>query len=75
MSDARQQSFIDAPVDVVWELLEDVDRHPEWWPRVLEVECDGNFEPSCTYREVVQGPVGRDDMLLRVDRMEVAGSS
>ncbi len=70
MSDARQQSFIDAPVDVVWELLEDVDRHPEWWPRVLEVECEGDFEPSCTYREVVQGPVGRDEMLLRVDRME-----
>ena len=70
MSEARQQAFIDAPVGVVWELLEDVDRHPEWWPRVLEVECDEDFEPGCTYREVVQGPVGKDEMLLRVDRME-----
>ena len=70
MSEARQQSFIDAPVEVVWELLEDVDRHPEWWPRVLEVECEEAFEPGCTYREVVQGPTGDDEMLLRVDRME-----
>jgi uncharacterized protein YndB with AHSA1/START domain len=70
VSEARQQAFIEAPVDVVWELLEDVDRHSEWWPRVLEVECDEDFEPGCTYREVIQGPVGKDDMLLRVDRME-----
>jgi uncharacterized protein YndB with AHSA1/START domain len=70
MSEARQQAFIEAPVDVVWELLEDVDRHPEWWPRVLEIECEEDFEPGCTYREVIQGPVGKDDMLIRVDRME-----
>jgi hypothetical protein len=36
MSEARPQSFIDAPVQVASGLLEDVDRHPEWWPRVLE---------------------------------------
>ena len=70
MSEARQQAFIDAPIGVVWELLEDVDRHPEWWPRVLEVKCDEDFEPGCTYREVVRGAVGKDEMLLRVDRME-----
>jgi uncharacterized protein YndB with AHSA1/START domain len=70
VSEARQQAFIDAPIGVVWELLEDVDRHPEWWPRVLEVKCDEDFEPGCTYREVVRGPVGKDEMLLRVDRME-----
>jgi uncharacterized protein YndB with AHSA1/START domain len=70
MSESRQQAFIDAPVGVVWELLEDVDRHPEWWPRVLEVECEDDFEPGCTYREVLKGPVGEEDMLIRVDRME-----
>ena len=69
MSEARQQAFIEAPVDVVWELLEDANRHPEWWPRVVEVKCEG-LEAGCTYREVVRGPVGREDMLLRVDRME-----
>jgi uncharacterized protein YndB with AHSA1/START domain len=69
MSEARQQAFIDAPVEVVWELLEDVDRHTEWWPRVLEVECEG-LEAGCTYREVIQTPLGRDEMMLHVDRME-----
>ncbi len=59
MSEARQQAFIDAPIGVVWELLEDVDRHPEWWPRVVEVECEG-LETGCTYREVFRGPVGKE---------------
>jgi uncharacterized protein YndB with AHSA1/START domain len=70
VSEARQQAYIDAPVEVVWELLADVDRHSEWWPRVLEVQCDDDFEPGCTYREVVRSPVGTDDMLLHVDRMD-----
>jgi uncharacterized protein YndB with AHSA1/START domain len=70
VSEARQQAYIEAPIGVVWDLLEDVDRHPEWWPRVLEIECNDDFEPGCTYREVVKGPVGEDDMLLHVDRME-----
>ena len=69
MSEARQQAFIDAPIGVVWELLEDVDRHSEWWPRVVEVECEG-LEAGCTYRQVLQGPMGEEDMLVRVDQME-----
>jgi hypothetical protein len=50
-------------------LLEDVDRHPQWWPRVVAVECDG-LEAGCTYREVVQTPVGKDEMVLHVDRLD-----
>ena len=69
MSEARQQAFIDAPVELVWELVSDVDGHPEWWPRVLEVECEG-LEAGCTYREVIQTPMGKERMLLRVDALE-----
>ena len=69
MSLARQEAFVDAPVDVVWELLSDVDRHAEWWPRVIEVHCDG-LEEGCTYREVTETPFGRDEMELFVDRLE-----
>jgi uncharacterized protein YndB with AHSA1/START domain len=69
MSEARRQAFIAAPVEEVWGLLEDVDRHPQWWPRVVEVECDG-LEAGCTYREVVQTPLGKDEMMLRVDRLD-----
>jgi hypothetical protein len=30
VSEFREQAFIDAPVGVVWDLLADVNRHPEW---------------------------------------------
>jgi uncharacterized protein YndB with AHSA1/START domain len=69
VSSARLQAFIEAPVPAVWELVADVDRHPEWWPRVIEVHCEG-LEEGCTYREVVKSPFGsEDDMEMRVDRL------
>ena len=69
MSESRQQVWIDAPKEVVWGLISDVNRHPEWWPRVVEVECEG-LEAGCTYRQVFKTPLGRDEMSIRVDRME-----
>ena len=69
VSEARQQAFIEAPVEVVWDLISDVDRHPEWWPRVLEVNC-GRLEPGCTFRELVQTPIGKSEMLLRVEALD-----
>jgi uncharacterized protein YndB with AHSA1/START domain len=69
MSHARRQGFIDAPVERVWELVADVDRHPEWWPRVVDVECEG-LEEGCTYRMVTQTPFGRDEMNVAVDALD-----
>jgi hypothetical protein len=66
---SKQQGFIDAPVSVVWDLLADVDRHPEWWPRVVEVQCDG-LEAGCTYRQVTQTPFGKDEMKLFVEGLD-----
>ena len=71
MSMTRQQGFVDAPIEVVWELISDVERHPEWWPRVIEVECEA-FEEGCTYRQLTRTPFGRDEMELYVDRLEDA---
>jgi Polyketide cyclase / dehydrase and lipid transport len=34
----RQQAFIEAPIEVVWELIADVDNHPDWWPKFIAVE-------------------------------------
>jgi uncharacterized protein YndB with AHSA1/START domain len=54
----RQQALIDAPVSVVWDLLGDPERHAEWWPTVLEVEC-GEIEEGCRFRQVVKPPLAR----------------
>jgi hypothetical protein len=69
VSHCRQQGFIEAPVEVIWELISDIERHPEWWPRVIEVECDG-LETGCTYRELVQTPIGKDEMNLLIEGRE-----
>lgn len=66
MSDTRRQAHIDAPVEVVWDLIADVNHHPEWWPRIVETECDQLGE-GCNYREVVQTPFGKDEMDLRIE--------
>jgi hypothetical protein len=55
MASARRQVMVDAPVERVWELIGDITRHPEWWPRVEEVECDV-LEEGCTYRQVTRQP-------------------
>jgi hypothetical protein len=55
VSNYRQQALIDAPVEVVWELLKDVNHHAEWWPNIVEAECD-EVEQGCEYRNVVERP-------------------
>jgi hypothetical protein len=54
---------------VVWDLVSDVNRHPEWWPRVIDVQCAG-LEPACEYKEVVQTPFGKDEMHMKAERLE-----
>ena len=69
MSDCRRQALIDAPIETVWELVRDVNRHPEWWPRVVDVECEG-LEEGCTYRQVTQSPFGYQELNVVVDRLD-----
>jgi hypothetical protein len=51
VSDVRQQGLASAPRDVVRGLIADVERHPDWCPDAVEVECE-EFGEGCTYREV-----------------------
>ena len=70
MSLCRQQAFIEAPPRVVWRLLSDVDRHTDWWPGFVEVECDG-LKAGCEYRTVVTDPFGKDsEERFRVEQMD-----
>ena len=66
MSYWRQQDYIDAPVERVWELLADVEHHPDWWPRVLEVKIADPVE-GATYRQLTQTPRGEDEMQLLIE--------
>ena len=66
---STQQTFIEAPPETVWELVGDPNRHPEWWPEMIEVEC-ADLEEGCRYRGVVKGPFGATPHDLTVDRLE-----
>lgn len=68
MSDCRSQAHIEAPIRVVWDLIADVDRHPEWWPRVVEIECEELGE-GCTYRQVTRTPFGNEKMELKLEAL------
>ena len=69
MSLFRQQALIDAPADQVWELLGDPARHPEWWPRVVEVRCEW-LEQGCSYRQVIKSPIGAVEREMSVERLD-----
>ena len=69
MSHCRQEDFIDAPVERVWELIADVEHHPDWWPRVLQVRIDNPIE-GATYRQLTRTPRGEDEMQLLIESRE-----
>jgi uncharacterized protein YndB with AHSA1/START domain len=56
-TECRQQAFINAPLDQVWELASDPERQTEWWPDTITFECiDGEFEQGCRVRNVQKRP-------------------
>jgi carbon monoxide dehydrogenase subunit G len=54
---SRQQAHIQATPEQIWELIGDPNRHPDWWPDMLEVEC-ADIHQGCRYRGVVKGFFG-----------------
>ena len=69
MSRVRKHAFIEAPVQRIWELVSDVKRHPEWWPRVVETEAE-DPQVGATYRQVMETPRGSEVAEFRVEGME-----
>jgi hypothetical protein len=59
--------MIDAPVESIWDLVGNPARHPEWWPRVIEVRGE-HFDEGNEYVQVTRGPVGTDETRFLVER-------
>jgi uncharacterized protein YndB with AHSA1/START domain len=66
---SRQQTHIEADPQTIWELVGDPNRHPEWWPDVIEVEC-ADLREGCRYRGVIKGPLKTEEHELLIERME-----
>lgn len=64
-----QQTYIEAEPETIWELVGDPNRHPDWWPGIVDVEC-ADLREGCRYREVVKGyfkPQEHDILIERLD--------
>ncbi len=61
--------MVEAPVERVWELIGDVNRHPEWWPRVEDVQCD-LLAVGCTYRQVTKRPGKTIETTISIEQLE-----
>jgi uncharacterized protein YndB with AHSA1/START domain len=72
MSAIKRQAVIDAPVENVWELVGNPARHPEWFPRVVEVNGQ-RFEEGERYAQVTREPggstVNTEFLIERLDDM------
>jgi uncharacterized protein YndB with AHSA1/START domain len=69
MSVCRSQALINASPSRVWDLLGDPRRHPEWWPRVVEVRGE-QFDEGSNYAQVTRDPTGQTETFWRVERLE-----
>jgi uncharacterized protein YndB with AHSA1/START domain len=69
MSKHRQRAHIDAPIEVVWDLVGNPPRYPEWWPRVIEVQGE-RFEEGDEYAQVTKSPKGMVHTSFLVDRRD-----
>ena len=69
MSTCRQQALIEVPIERIWDLLGDVRRHPEWWPRIIDVQCD-ELSEGCTFRQVTKRPVGTLQSDILIERLD-----
>jgi len=63
---------IEAPIESVWELVGDPRRHPEWFPRVIEVNGE-RFDEGEEYAQVTREPNGKavrtDFLIERMDNL------
>ena len=69
MSTCRRQALINAPPLRIWELVGNPERHPEWWPRVIEVRGE-RFDEGSQYAQVSKSLMGRVQTTFEVERLD-----
>ena len=69
MSAHRELAHLDVPLETVWDLVGTPSRHPEWWPRVIEVRGE-RFEEGDQYAQVTKDPTGRVESSFLLERRE-----
>jgi hypothetical protein len=69
MSVCRSQALINARPSRVWDLVGDPRRHPDWWPRVIEVRGE-RFDEGSNYAQVTKSPTGRIETEMTVERLD-----
>lgn len=69
MSVCRSQALINASPERIWDLVGDPRRHPEWWPRVIEVRGE-QFDEGSNYAQVTKDPTGTVETTMTVERLD-----
>ncbi len=69
MSAHREHAHLDAPLELIWELVGIPTRHPEWWPRVIEVRGE-RFEEGDEYAQVTRSPIGTGETNFLLERRD-----
>jgi uncharacterized protein YndB with AHSA1/START domain len=69
VSVTHSQALIEAPPQRVWELVGDPRRHPEWWPRIIEVRGE-EFDEGSNFAQVTKDPGGSIETTMAIDRLD-----
>jgi ribosome-associated toxin RatA of RatAB toxin-antitoxin module len=69
MSMVRSQALIHAPPQRVWDLVGDPSRHPEWWPRVIEVRGE-RYDEGDNYAQVTKEAIGSMETIMEVEQLD-----
>jgi hypothetical protein len=69
MSAYRAHGLVEAPVQDIWDLLADPRRHPEWWPRIIEVRGE-KFDTGDVFVVRSNSPAGDQESKFLVQRRD-----
>jgi uncharacterized protein YndB with AHSA1/START domain len=70
VSSWKSQGLISAPVQDVWDLVGDPNRHAEWFPLVLEVSGLPRVETDATFRQVSATPGKNRETTFLIEELD-----